>query len=191
MFRRAAKNAAEAAADAALVTFGIEQTTKRCDMAILPLEAASELTKGVSRLIVSSKNPTSRPPKDTSKAAVVTADIGWNDVSFWMSLRGIGDKDANGNVIKGDALAIDTKSSFVSSDEALVTVLGVEDLVVVATMDAVLFLPPERTQDVKTVIDQIKAERRDESSLHLGDTTPGVSINPFTMAIVSRLSGSR
>ena len=52
------------------------------------------------------------------------------------------------NVIKGDALAIDTKSSFVSSDEALVTVLGVEDLVVVATMDAVLVLPPDRTQDV-------------------------------------------
>ena len=46
------------------------------------------------------------------------------------------------------------------------TVLGVEDLVVVATMDAVLVLPLDRTQDVKTVIDQLKAERRDESSLH-------------------------
>ena len=53
----------------------------------------------------------------TSNAAVLPADIGWNYVSFWVSLRGIGDKDANGNVIKGDALAIDTKSSFVSSDE--------------------------------------------------------------------------
>ena len=53
----------------------------------------------------------------TSNAAVLPADIGWSYVSFWVSLRGIGDKDANGNVIKGDALAIDTKSSFVSSDE--------------------------------------------------------------------------
>lgn len=68
---------------------------------------------------------------------------------------GIGDKDASGNVIKGDALAIDTKSSFVSSEGPLVTVLGIEDLVIVATMDALLVLPLDRTQDVKTVIDQL------------------------------------
>ena len=74
----------------------------------------------------------------------------------WASLWETGNKDASGNVIKGDALAIDTNSLFVSSEGSLVTVLGVEDLVIVATMDALLVLPLDRTQDVKTVIDQLK-----------------------------------
>ena len=69
-------------------------------------------------------------------------------------------------MIKGDSLAIDTRNSFISTDGPLVTVLGVEDLTVVATMDAVLVLPLNRTQDVKTIIDRLKAEKRDESSLH-------------------------
>lgn len=102
----------------------------------------------------------------TSLAAVVPADIGWNDVGSWASLWEIGDKDADGNVIKGDSLAIDTRNSFISSDGPLVTVLGVEDLTVVATMDAVLVLPLDRTQDVKSIIDRLKSEERDESSLH-------------------------
>lgn len=102
----------------------------------------------------------------TSRAAIVPADIGWNDVGSWASLWEIGDKDSAGNVIRGDALAIETRNSFVASDGPLVTVLGVEDLTVVATMDAVLVLPLDRTQDVKTIIDRLKAEKRDESSLH-------------------------
>ena len=102
----------------------------------------------------------------TTRAAIVPADIGWNDIGSWASLWEIGDKDADGNVIKGDSLAIDTKNSFISTDGPLVTVLGVEDLTVVATMDAVLVLPLSRTQDVKTIIDKLKAEKRDESSLH-------------------------
>lgn len=102
----------------------------------------------------------------TTHAAVVPADIGWNDVGSWASLWEIGEKDGAGNVIKGDALAIETKNSYVASDGPLVTVLGVEDLTVVATMDAVLVLPLDRTQDVKTIIDRLKAEKRDESSLH-------------------------
>lgn len=61
----------------------------------------------------------------TSRAAVVPADIGWNDVGFWASLWEIGNKDASGNVISGEALAIDSKSSFVSSDGPLVTALDV------------------------------------------------------------------
>ena len=69
-------------------------------------------------------------------------------------------------MIKGDSLAIDIKNSFISTDGPLVTVLGVEDLTVVATMDAVLVLPLSRTQDVKTIIDKLKAEKRDVASLH-------------------------
>lgn len=102
----------------------------------------------------------------TSRAAVVPADIGWNDVGSWASLWEIGEKDSAGNVIRGDALAMETRNSFIASDGPLVTVLGVENLAVVATMDAVLVLPLDRTQDVKSIIDRLKAENRDESSLH-------------------------
>lgn len=102
----------------------------------------------------------------TTRAAVIPADIGWNDVGSWASLWEIGDKDADGNVIQGDSLAIDTQNSFISTDGPLVTVLGIDNLAVVATMDAVLVLPLDRTQDVKTIIDKLKAENRDESSLH-------------------------
>ncbi len=102
----------------------------------------------------------------TTRAAVVPADIGWNDVGSWASLWEIGDKDKDGNVVRGDSLAIDTRNSFISTDGPLVAVLGVEDLTVVATMDAVLVLPLDRAQDVKTIIDRLKAEKRHESSLH-------------------------
>jgi len=102
----------------------------------------------------------------TSRAAVVPADIGWNDVGSWASLWEIGEKDSAGNVVRGDALALETRNSFIASDGPLVTVLGVEGLAVVATMDAVLVLPLNRAQDVKSIIDRLKADKRDESSLH-------------------------
>ena len=102
----------------------------------------------------------------TSRAAVIPANIGWNDVGSWASLWEIGDKDTDGNIIKGDSLAIDTKNSFISADGPLVTVLGVKELTVVATSDAVLVMPLNRAHDVKTVIEKLIAENRNEASIH-------------------------
>ena len=104
--------------------------------------------------------------EQTEKAAVVPIDIGWNDVGTWASLWEIGQKDARENVIEGNALAIETSSSFISSDGPLVTVLGVENLAVIATMDAFLVLPLDRTQDVRIVTDELKAQQKHEFSLH-------------------------
>lgn len=103
----------------------------------------------------------------TDKAAVVPADIGWNDVGSWASLWEIGKKDAGGNVLQGDAIAVDTKNTLItSSDGPLVAALGVEDLVIVATTDAVLVVPRDRAEDVKSIIDRLKSEKRSEATTH-------------------------
>lgn len=103
----------------------------------------------------------------TDKAVVVPADIGWNDVGSWASLWEIGEKDGSGNVLQGNTVAIDTRNSLVSANDGpLVATLGVDNLVVVATQDAVLILPMDRAQDVKSVIDRLKTEKRAEASEH-------------------------
>ena len=103
----------------------------------------------------------------TERAAVVPADIGWNDVGSWASIWEIGKKDAHGNVLDGEVLALETRNSLISStDGPLVAALGVENLAVVATSDALLVLPLDRAQDVKTVIDRLKSDHRDEAAVH-------------------------
>ena len=108
----------------------------------------------------------------TSRAAVVPADIGWNDVGSWTSLWEIGKKDASSNVIKGDTLAINTSNSLIYADGPLVTVLGVEDMTVVATKDAVLVTPLNRAQDLKVITDKLKTQDREEVSQHPKEYRP-------------------
>ena len=78
----------------------------------------------------------------------------------------IGETDANGNVVQGDAVLHDARNVYVRSEEQLVAVAGLEDVVVIATDDAVLVADRRRAQDVKHVVDRLKAERRDEHALH-------------------------
>jgi mannose-1-phosphate guanylyltransferase/mannose-6-phosphate isomerase len=98
----------------------------------------------------------------TVNAAVVPVDPKWNDVGSWASLWDIGDKDGNGNVLIGDTIAIDVKQSYVRGSGRLIAVVGVEDLVIVDTPDALLVTTREHAQDVKQVVDKLKAERRPE-----------------------------
>ncbi|WP_282189143.1 mannose-1-phosphate guanylyltransferase/mannose-6-phosphate isomerase [Azospirillum sp. SYSU D00513] len=102
----------------------------------------------------------------TARAAVVPVDMGWNDVGAWSALWDIGEKDANGNVVQGDAVLHDARNVYVRSDEQLVAVAGLENVVVVATDDAILVTNHARAQDVKHIVDRLKAERRDEHALH-------------------------
>ncbi|WP_448192679.1 mannose-1-phosphate guanylyltransferase/mannose-6-phosphate isomerase [Azospirillum sp. sgz301742] len=102
----------------------------------------------------------------TARAAVVPVDMGWNDVGAWSALWEIGEKDANGNVVQGDAVLHDARNVYVRSDEQLVAVAGVENVVVVATEDAILVTDHAHAQDVKHIVDRLKAERRDEHALH-------------------------
>jgi mannose-1-phosphate guanylyltransferase/mannose-6-phosphate isomerase len=102
----------------------------------------------------------------TDRAAVVPAAIGWSDVGSWAALWELGRRDAAGNVAIGDVMLEEARNCYIRSRGALVAVLGLEDAVVVADEDAVLAMPRSRAQDVKRIVDRLKAARRKEASEH-------------------------
>ena len=93
---------------------------------------------------------------------VVPGDFGWNDVGSWAALGSIRSADAAGNVVSGEAILADTSGSIVVSEPGapLVGVVGVEDLVVVATRDAVLVVRKGDAQDVRKIVEALKARGR-------------------------------
>jgi mannose-1-phosphate guanylyltransferase/mannose-1-phosphate guanylyltransferase/mannose-6-phosphate isomerase len=102
----------------------------------------------------------------TDKAAVVPAAIGWSDVGSWSALAEIAIKDANGNAGLGDVVLEDSQNSYVRSDGTLTALLGVKDLVVVTTKDAVLVAHKDETQNVKKIVDRLKKMKRPEADTH-------------------------
>ena len=102
----------------------------------------------------------------TTHAAVVPADIGWSDVGSWGALWELGHKDADGNVAVGDVLLEGSRNCYVRSDGMLAAVVGLDDAVVVVTEDAVLAMHRDRAQDVKKVVDRLKAAGRHEAVAH-------------------------
>jgi mannose-1-phosphate guanylyltransferase/mannose-6-phosphate isomerase len=102
----------------------------------------------------------------TEKAAIVPAAMGWNDVGSWSALWDVGQRDGDGNRFRGDVIAHDTRASFVHSGKQLVAMVGVENIVVVASEDAVLVAAKERSQDVKLIVDRLKADGRNEHLTH-------------------------
>ncbi len=104
----------------------------------------------------------------TAHAAVVPVDIGWSDVGSWEALLMESPRDDNGNVAIGDVLADDMRGCYVHAESGvMVATLGVEDLVIVATTDAMLVARRDRSQDVKRIVEKLKAAGRSESSTHL------------------------
>ena len=96
------------------------------------------------------------------QVAIVPASMGWSDVGSWDALHEISAQDDRGNALSGDILAIDTTNSLVRSDGLKVTAIGVDDLIIVATKDAVLVMPRGESQRVKEVVDALKAEDSDK-----------------------------
>ncbi|MCA1457812.1 mannose-1-phosphate guanylyltransferase/mannose-6-phosphate isomerase [Bradyrhizobium sp. BRP22] len=93
----------------------------------------------------------------TDKAVVVPASFDWSDVGSWSALWTMGEKDASGNVVIGDAVAEDTSGCYVRGDGPLVAAFGVEDLVITASPDVVLVTKRERAQDVGKLVERLKA----------------------------------
>ncbi|VYU74607.1 mannose-1-phosphate guanyltransferase [Metakosakonia massiliensis] len=102
----------------------------------------------------------------TADAVVVPMDAGWSDVGSWSSLWEISAHTPEGNVHHGDVITHETENSFVYAESGLVTTVGVKDLVVVQTKDAVLIADRNHVQDVKKVVEQIKADGRHEHHIH-------------------------
>jgi len=102
----------------------------------------------------------------TGRAAVVPAEIGWSDVGSWGALWELGAKDAAGNVAVGDVLLEGARNCYVRSDGMVAAVVGLQDAVVVVTEDAVLAMHRDHAQDVKKVVDRLKAAGRHEAVAH-------------------------
>jgi mannose-1-phosphate guanylyltransferase/mannose-1-phosphate guanylyltransferase/mannose-6-phosphate isomerase len=102
----------------------------------------------------------------TSHAAVVPVEMGWSDVGTWDALWLVGTQDDAGNVTAGDVVAEDTKNSYLRAEAGLLAVLGVEDLVVVATADAVMVSRRDRAQDIKQLVARLERGQRSELVAH-------------------------
>jgi mannose-1-phosphate guanylyltransferase/mannose-1-phosphate guanylyltransferase/mannose-6-phosphate isomerase len=97
---------------------------------------------------------------------VVPVDMGWNDIGSWDALWQLLDKDQDGNVTSGDVILKNTKNSLIRSETRLVTTVGVEDTIVIATDDAILVSNKNATQDVNLIVNDIKAANRREHLSH-------------------------
>lgn len=102
----------------------------------------------------------------TDKAAVVPADIGWSDVGSWGAVWELSPQDENGNAVRGHGVAMEARNVLVRSDDMLTCVVGVDDVIVVSTQDAVLVVGREHGDKVKHLVDRLKQEGRREAGEH-------------------------
>lgn len=99
----------------------------------------------------------------TKRAATVPCSIGWSDVGSWSALHDVVEKDEDGNALQGDVIARNCKDSYIRTDGVLTAVLGLSDVVVVAMSDAILVAHKDAVQDVKGVVQKLKADKRIEA----------------------------
>jgi mannose-1-phosphate guanylyltransferase/mannose-6-phosphate isomerase len=136
-------------------------------------EAAKAAVKGLTRdldFLRLAPEPFARAPKKsidyavmerTKLAAVVPADLGWSDIGSWSTVWEVLDRDAAGNAIDGPAVVLDSRNSLVRSEEPiLTTVVGLDDVIVIATADAVLVASRAKAEQVKTLVEELRAQNR-------------------------------
>ena len=103
----------------------------------------------------------------TANVALIPCDIGWSDVGSWDAVHEVSDKDTNGNATQGNVIAVDCHNSLIQSNKRLVAAIGVEDLNVVETADAVLITKRGESQRVREVVDVLKSNNAQEHIAHL------------------------
>jgi mannose-1-phosphate guanylyltransferase/mannose-6-phosphate isomerase len=108
----------------------------------------------------------------TQAAAVMPVEFGWSDVGSWSSLWDLAARDAQGNAVMGDAVLEDTANCYVRSDRGLVSTIGVKDLIIVDTPDAVLVADRARAQEVSALVAKLRAAKRKEPEQHVRNYRP-------------------
>ncbi|WP_336175305.1 mannose-1-phosphate guanylyltransferase/mannose-6-phosphate isomerase [Acinetobacter ursingii] len=104
--------------------------------------------------------------EQTKDAVVVPLDADWSDVGSWSALWNIQNKDAQNNVIQGDVITVNSQHNYIYSENRLVSLLGVDNLVVIETKDAVLVAHKDKVQDIKKIVETLKQENRTEHFCH-------------------------
>ena len=104
--------------------------------------------------------------ENTADAVVVPMDAGWNDIGSWSALWDVGEKDENGNAASGDVILQDSKNSYIRADDNLDAAVGIDDLVVVSTKDALLVAHKNKAQDAKLIAKNLREDGRGEWELH-------------------------
>jgi mannose-1-phosphate guanylyltransferase/mannose-6-phosphate isomerase len=102
----------------------------------------------------------------TDAGAMVPMAAGWNDLGSWEALWQVGEKDTADNVVKGDVVLHDVSDSYLHAESRLIAAVGIKDHIVVETPDAVMISPRDRVQDVKGLVDRLKARSRSETHTH-------------------------
>ena len=108
----------------------------------------------------------------TREAVMLPIDVGWNDAGSWTSLWDMAPHDAHGNFVQGDGVLEDTSGSYIHSDKALVATIGVHDLIIVDTPDALLVADKSRAQDVSRLVATLRALGRREHEQHVRNLRP-------------------
>ncbi len=102
----------------------------------------------------------------TSHAAVIPMDVGWNDIGSWSAIWDVSDKDEHNNVIEGDVLTVDSQHNYIHSENKLVATVGVENLIIVETKDAILVANKDKVQGIKSIVSQLNQAGRTEHVHH-------------------------
>jgi len=105
-------------------------------------------------------------PKSHYNIKMVELDAGWNDLGAWDAVWQVGKQDRAGNVTSGDTLLTNSKNSLIHASSRLVSAVGVENLIIVETADAVLVADRKNSQDVKNIVTQLESQKREEKNLH-------------------------
>jgi mannose-1-phosphate guanylyltransferase/mannose-6-phosphate isomerase len=137
----------------------VEGMTRDLDFLRLPSEAFAQAPKKSIDYAVMER---------TDRAAVVPVDCGWSDIGSWGAVWDVLAHDADGNTSTGSVVFLDSHNSLAHSDEAILTaVLGLDDVVVVTTPDAVLVTSRDKSEQVKELVEQLKAQNREQAVRHL------------------------
>jgi mannose-1-phosphate guanylyltransferase/mannose-6-phosphate isomerase len=105
-------------------------------------------------------------PTSKYHVKMVELDAGWNDLGAWDAVWQVGNKDADGNVTSGDVILLDAKNALVNASSRLVSVVGLDNVIVIETADAVLVTDRSKSQNVKHIVNRLEAQNREEKNLH-------------------------